>query len=281
MTRKRYTPTLKAQVIQEVAPGALNAEKTWVQVAAEHAIHPTQLIKWRSTALEGLTSLFTRQESSVTLKAETSKSDYEARADMGRYLNFYNHENHKRPHQALGHWAPAQVYASISKAQAAFEQETSMASDEHEARGPLGQGTNAALSAPAAESAATAESEQVEQVRATEYARLHALVHGDLVAADQLHAEDFQLINPSGDVVSKEQYLSAIASEEIIYRVREPNSPIAVRLHDSVAVIRYRSRLDGIAGGQVVGLRHYWHTDVYERRQGQWQCVWSHATEIQ
>jgi len=25
----------------------------------------------------------------------------------------------------------------------------------------------------------------------------------------------------------------------------------------------------------------YWHTDLYERRDGQWQVVWSHATEIQ
>lgn len=156
-----------------------------------------------------------------------------------------------------------------------------MASDEHEARETLGQGTDAALSAPAAESAAAAESEQVEQVRATERARLHALVHGDLVVADQLHAEDFQLISPSGDVVSKEQYLSAIVLGEIIYRVWEPDSPIIVRLHEGVALIRYRSRLDGFAGGQVVGLRHYWHTDVYERRKGQWQCVWSQATEIQ
>lgn len=75
--------------------------------------------------------------------------------------------------------------------------------------------------------------------------------------------------------------MTAIASGEIIYRVWEPDSPIAVRLHGSVALIRYRSRLDGIAGGQVVGLRHYWHTDVYERRKGRWQCVWSQATEIQ
>lgn len=70
MTRKRYTPTFKAQVVQEL----LKEEKTLAQVAAAHGIHPTQLIKWRSTALEGLPTLFTRQESTVTLKAA-----YEAR----------------------------------------------------------------------------------------------------------------------------------------------------------------------------------------------------------
>lgn len=66
-----------------------------------------------------------------------------------------------------------------------------MANDEHEVQGSPGQGTDAstAPSAESAEPAAAAESEQVEQVRTTERARLHALVHSDLVVADQLHAE--------------------------------------------------------------------------------------------
>ena len=25
---------------------------------------------------------------------------------------------------------------------------------------------------------------------------------------------------------------------------------------------------------------HFWHTDVYERRNGAWQVVWSQATQI-
>jgi putative transposase len=52
----------------------LKEEKTLAQLAAEHGVHPTQLVKWRATALEGLPSLFARQDSTVALKA-----DYEAR----------------------------------------------------------------------------------------------------------------------------------------------------------------------------------------------------------
>lgn len=70
MMRKRYTPTFKAQVVREL----LKEEKALAQVAAEHGVHPSQLIKWRSTALEGLPSLFARQDSTVALNA-----DYEAR----------------------------------------------------------------------------------------------------------------------------------------------------------------------------------------------------------
>jgi transposase len=70
MMRKRYTPTFKAQVVREL----LKEEKTLAQVAAEHSVHPTQLVKWRTTALAGLPSLFTRHDSTVALRA-----DYEAR----------------------------------------------------------------------------------------------------------------------------------------------------------------------------------------------------------
>jgi len=70
MQRKRYTPTFKAQVVLEL----LKEEMTLAQVAAEHGVHPTQLIKWRATALQGMPSLFACQDSSAALKA-----DYEAR----------------------------------------------------------------------------------------------------------------------------------------------------------------------------------------------------------
>ena len=70
MMRKRYTPTFKAQVVREL----LKEEKTLAQVAADHGVHPTQLIKWRTIALEGLPSLFTRQDSTMALRA-----DYETR----------------------------------------------------------------------------------------------------------------------------------------------------------------------------------------------------------
>ena len=49
-TRKYYTPTFKAQLVQ----GLLREEKTVGQLASEHGIHPNQLSTWKRTALEGL-----------------------------------------------------------------------------------------------------------------------------------------------------------------------------------------------------------------------------------
>ena len=53
---------------------------------------------------------------------------------------------------------------------------------------------------------------EAERLRATERERLQALVGADVARARRLHADDFQLINPLGGVLSKEQYLGGIES---------------------------------------------------------------------
>ena len=116
-----------------------------------------------------------------------------------------------------------------------------------------------------------------ELLRSTERERLNALVSGDVERAARVHADDFQLINPLGGSLSKEQYLGGIGSGHIHYLYWEPES-IAVRLYADAAVIRYRSELEIVVRGRHIPRQRYWHTDLYERRGGQWQVVWSHAT---
>jgi hypothetical protein len=119
-----------------------------------------------------------------------------------------------------------------------------------------------------------------EAIRALERERLRALVAADMEIARQLHADDFQLITPSGSTYSKEEYLSRIASGVFNYLVWEPDSPIEVRLYGQTAVIRYGAQLEGIMRGEPMELARYWHTDSYEYRAGRWQVVWSQATRI-
>jgi hypothetical protein len=120
-----------------------------------------------------------------------------------------------------------------------------------------------------------------EEVRAVERDRLRALVGGDLDRARELHADDFQLITPTGAELSKERYLGDVASGQLNYLVWEPG-PIEVRVTAAgeAAAIRYRSELEMAADGDPVPRRPYWHTDLYERRDGRWRIVWSHATRI-
>jgi hypothetical protein len=116
-------------------------------------------------------------------------------------------------------------------------------------------------------------------IRATERDRLRALVAGDSGRASQLHADDFQLINPAGGAFSKQQYMGGIGSGQIDYLYWEPDS-IAVRVYHDAAVIRYRSQLEIVVQGRHIPRQAYWHTDLYERRRGRWQVVWSQATGI-
>ena len=122
-----------------------------------------------------------------------------------------------------------------------------------------------------------AEARDAELLRETERERLRALVAGDIDRARQLHTEDFQLINPLGGALSKEQYLGGISAKQIHYLHWEPES-IAVRLYGDVAVIRYQSELEIVVQGRHIPRQRYWHTDLYERHGKQWQVVWSHAT---
>ncbi len=119
-----------------------------------------------------------------------------------------------------------------------------------------------------------------EAIRAIERERLRALVAADMDVARQLHADDFQLITPSGSTYSKEEYLGRVDSGVFNYLRWEPDSPIEVRLYGQAAVIRYQSQLEGIMRGEPMELASYWHVDVYEQRDGRWQVVWSQATRI-
>jgi Domain of unknown function (DUF4440) len=57
--------------------------------------------------------------------------------------------------------------------------------------------------------------------------RLRALAGADTVTAAPLHADDYQLITPNGSVMSKADYLGAIASGQLRYQHRPRRSPRA------------------------------------------------------
>lgn len=124
---------------------------------------------------------------------------------------------------------------------------------------------------------AAAKEETAEVIRETEAKRLEALVKGDAETAGKLHADDFQLITPQGDSLSKEQYIQSITAGGLDYAEWKPVSPIDVRVYGVGAVIRYKSmiRISSGFGGSALP---FWHTDVYEKRNGTWQVVWSQAT---
>jgi hypothetical protein len=135
------------------------------------------------------------------------------------------------------------------------------------------------ISAVAASHTAGASSVQADRLRAIEQTRLQALVDANTTTAQNLIAADFQLINPGGGELGREDYLSAVAAGDIDYLVFEPISPIDVRIYGDAAALRYQVKFDLLVGG--LRLTHDgWITDLYERRGGDWQIVWEQATAI-
>jgi putative transposase len=79
--RKRYTNQFKAQVVQEI----LKEEKTLNQLAAEHSVHPNQLKRWKAIALEGLPSLFSKDDQAAQAVAASHEQQInELYAEIGR-----------------------------------------------------------------------------------------------------------------------------------------------------------------------------------------------------
>jgi transposase len=80
MMRKQYTAAFKARVVQEL----FKEEKTIAQIASEYEVHPTQLKNWKTIAVEGLASLFEKQDSTADLKAAHEQQLSDLYAEIGK-----------------------------------------------------------------------------------------------------------------------------------------------------------------------------------------------------
>lgn len=84
--RKRHTPAFKAQVVQE----ALKEVKTIAQLASENDLHPNQISTWKTTAINGLPSLFERENKSLKEQTDFAAEREELYAHIGRLTTQVN-----------------------------------------------------------------------------------------------------------------------------------------------------------------------------------------------
>jgi hypothetical protein len=131
----------------------------------------------------------------------------------------------------------------------------------------------------AASSASSASPSQTERLRAIVTTRLQALVDADTAIVRKLIAPDFQLINPAGVPLSRDELLGGVGAGVLDFVAIEPRSPIAVRLSGGSATLRYQSSYDVVVGGTHV-THDAWTTELYERRDGRWLLVWEQTTAI-
>ncbi len=135
------------------------------------------------------------------------------------------------------------------------------------------------IGAVAASAAAPASPSQADRLRAIESTRLQALVDADTATARRLTAPDFQLINPAGVPLSRDDFLGGVEAGVIDFLSLHPSSLVDVRMSGDSATLRYQTSFDLIVGG--THLTHEaWTTALYERRDGRWQIVWGQTTAV-
>lgn len=117
-------------------------------------------------------------------------------------------------------------------------------------------------------------------VRDLERRRLQALIDADLATAMALHADDYELVSPAGERWTKAAYLGAIGSGALDYDVFEPDSEIEVLALDDAAALRYVARIEIHSSDGWDDAGRFLHTDIWRRRDGRWEAVWSQATRI-
>jgi Domain of unknown function (DUF4440) len=116
------------------------------------------------------------------------------------------------------------------------------------------------------------------QVRAAERTVLRAYVDADTHTLGALLAPDYQQIDVTGTAETRADTLANVGGG-VDFVTLTPVSPIAVRVHGDSAVARVELAFKVVARGQTVQHRG-WNTDLFERRHGHWQLVWTQTTAI-
>ena len=122
--------------------------------------------------------------------------------------------------------------------------------------------------------------DEADELRKIEEERLAAFVAGDVPALQRIHANDFQVVNPAGQELNREDYLNGVSQGFITYRTWQPEGRIQAYVFGEVAILRYRSLVELSVQGEAQPEQHFWQVEVYEKRRDGWQATFSQSTRI-
>jgi hypothetical protein len=117
-----------------------------------------------------------------------------------------------------------------------------------------------------------------EELKKLENDRAQAVLKGDTATLDQMTADDYTVINISGQLLTKAQVLEAIKSGDLKYD-QLANNDLQVRVYGDTAVLTGRTAQKGqFKGKDISGQTRF--TRVYLKQHGKWQAVAFQATRI-
>jgi ketosteroid isomerase-like protein len=120
--------------------------------------------------------------------------------------------------------------------------------------------------------------EAEEELLKLEKAFAEAIVSNDLEGIGRLVADDWIIIDPDGEIVDRTRFFEVIKSGALTHEMME-SEDFRVRVYRESAVVTGVTRTKGKFMGQEFSTQER-ATDVFVKREGQWQCVLTHLTRF-
>jgi ketosteroid isomerase-like protein len=105
-----------------------------------------------------------------------------------------------------------------------------------------------------------------------------AIVKNDLEGVGRLVADEWIIIDSNGEIVERTRFFEVIKSGALTHAMMESEG-FRVRVYGDSAVVTGITRTKGKFMGQEFSTQER-ATDVFVRREGQWQCVLTHLTRL-
>ena len=105
-----------------------------------------------------------------------------------------------------------------------------------------------------------------------------AIVKNDAEAIGRFLADDWVIIDVDGGMIDKARFLGVIKSGNLSHEMMESDD-VRVRVYGDSAVVTGLTRTVGNFMGQAFSTQER-ATDVFVRRDGRWQCIFSQLTRF-
>lgn len=106
-----------------------------------------------------------------------------------------------------------------------------------------------------------------------------ARVEGNVSVLERIYAKEFWITSMNGSLVARSEDIGVFASREMKPEI-VADDEIKVAVYDDMAIVTGREHVKGTYKG-MAGDFMLRFTNVYVRRDGRWQMVTHHSTEIQ
>ena len=120
--------------------------------------------------------------------------------------------------------------------------------------------------------------EAKEEILALEREFGDAMLHNDGDTIGRFLSDDWIIIDPDGGVIDKSRFLAVIKSGALTHEAMD-SEDIRVRTYPNAATVTAVTRSKSKYLGKEFTTRER-ATDVFVKKNGQWQCVLTHLTTL-